>query len=125
MEHTVGQEPHSVLNRALIRDLVEFEYRSMVIRQLQITVEWQQVEWLDQAACAKSGVAARQTCIVCPVRAPCLAAAMAIGDPAPWRGGVSHEEREALWEHLESIFADLRDNSFMHLDRLVDGRGDG
>ena len=30
-----------------ICNLVGYEYRSMVIRQLQITVEWQQIEWLD------------------------------------------------------------------------------
>src|SRR4051794_9066576 len=35
---------------ALIRSLVDYEYRSMVIRQLQVTVEWQQTEWLDLAA---------------------------------------------------------------------------
>lgn len=29
----------------MIRELVQFEYRSMVIRQLQVTVGWQQIEW--------------------------------------------------------------------------------
>ena len=123
---TSAQESKSVLDEASLRDLVEFEYRSMVIRQLQITVEWQQIEWLDQAACSLSGVVAtQQTCACCPVRAPCLAAALAASDPAPWRGGICHSEREELWEYLESVFTALRDSSFMHLDRLVDGRGTG
>lgn len=80
----------------MIRELVQFEYRSMVIRQLQVTVGWQQIEWLDQAACSPSDVATRQICAGCPVRAPCLAAALAVDDPAPWRGGVNKNEREAL-----------------------------
>ena len=125
IQHTLGQKSHGVLDNALIRDLVEFEYRSMVIRQLQITVEWQQIEWLDQAACSPSGVATQQSCAACPVRAPCLTAALAADDPAPWRGGVCWSEREELWKHLELMFTDLRDRSFMHLDRLVDGRGSG
>ncbi len=29
----------------------------MVIRQLQITVEWQTLEWLDLAACRNTGTA--------------------------------------------------------------------
>lgn len=125
IQHTLRQASHGVLDGALIRDLVQFEYRAMVIRQLQVTVEWQQIEWLDLAACSQSRTATRQTCAGCPVRAPCLTAALAIDDPALWRGGVCRNEREELWEHLESVFIDLRDRGFMRLDRLVDGRGSG
>ena len=125
IQHTLRQASHGVLDGALIRDLVQFEYRSMVIRQLQVTVEWQQIEWLDLAACSESDTATRQTCAGCPVRAPCLTAALALDDAAPWRGGICHSEREELWENLESMFTNLRDRSFMHLDRLVDGRGIG
>ena len=114
-----------VVDGSLIRDLVRFEYRSMVIRQLQVTIEWQHLEWLDLAACRRTDAATRQSCIGCPVRAQCLAAALAIDDPAEWRGAVSRQEREELWERLESIFLDLRDCNFMHMDRLVDGRGIG
>lgn len=121
-QYNFGEESQSVLDRTLIRDLVQFEYRSMVIRQLQVTVEWQQIEWLDRAACSPYVAATRQTCAGCPVRAPCLTAALATSDPAPWRGGVCHSEREELWERFESVFIDLRDRTFMHLDRLVDGR---
>jgi hypothetical protein len=99
IQDTFRQASHGVLDGALIRDLVQFEYRSMVIRQLQVSVEWQQIEWLDQAACSPSGVATQQTCAGCPVRSPCLAAGLAVDDPAPWRGGVCHSEREELWEH--------------------------
>lgn len=106
----------------LIRDVVRYEYRSMVIRQLQITVEWQSLEWLDLAACRKTGTATRDLCRRCPVRAQCLAAAIVIDDPAEWRGGVHHDERSILWEQLETIFAGLRDHEFMRLNRLVDGR---
>ena len=109
----------------LICDLVGFEYRSMVIRQLQVTVEWQLVEWLDLAACRHKGTATPRTCAGCPVRAPCLTAALVLDDPAPWRGGVSRDEREQLWEQLECAFLRLRDASFMRHDRLVDGRGIG
>src|SRR5690349_24548702 len=56
----------------LIRHLVSHEYRSMVIRQLQITVEWQSIEWLDLAHCRTAGTATQLTCRRCPVRAPCL-----------------------------------------------------
>lgn len=106
-----------------VRDLVAFEYRSMVIRQLQITVEWQQIEWLDFAACRSGQPAARDTCGVCPVRAECLSAALATDDEAEWRGGVSRDERGELWQALEGAFVTLRDRDFMQLDRLVDGRG--
>lgn len=123
IQHPLHEASPDALDRTMIRDLVQFEYRSMVIRQLQITVEWQQIEWLDQAACSQSGVATQQICACCPVRAPCLTLALAVDDPAPWRGGVCQKEREELWRHLKSVFTRLRDRSFMHLDRLVDGRG--
>ncbi|GAA3612591.1 hypothetical protein GCM10022236_12930 [Microlunatus ginsengisoli] len=97
----------------------------MVIRQLQITVEWQSIEWLDLAACRDSDAATQQACRRCPVRAPCLAAAIAIDDPAQWRGGVTRDERIVLWEQLETAFQNLRDLEFTHLDRLVDGRSAG
>ena len=126
IQHIPVQEPQGVLDGALIRSLVEFEYRSMVIRQLQITVEWQQIEWLDQASCLPYGlIATQRTCARCPVRSPCLAAALAVDDPAPWRGGICQEERTELWQHLESVFTSLQDCGFMRLDRLVDGRGGG
>jgi hypothetical protein len=97
----------------------------MVLRQLQVTVEWQQIEWLDYAACRPAGKATRLTCTTCPVRAQCLTAALAVDDPAEWRGAVSRAEREELWERLEAAFNELRDRDFIRLDRLVDGRGIG
>lgn len=106
----------------LLRQLVDWEYRSMVIRQLQITVEWQSIEWLDLAACRNEAAATHTACCRCPVRAPCLAAAITIDDSATWRGGVTRDERIALWEELESAFFRLRDLDFTQLDRLVDGR---
>jgi hypothetical protein len=125
-QHTSDDEASSgVLDGAMIRGLVQFEYRSMVIRQLQVTVEWQQIEWLDQAACSRSGTATRQTCADCPVRAQCLTLALAVDDPDIWRGGICRSEREELWVRLESLFTDLQDRSFMRLDRLIDGRGSG
>ena len=42
---------------------------------------------------------ADQACRRCPVRAPCLAAAIAIDDPAEWRGGIHRDERDVLWEN--------------------------
>jgi Transcription factor WhiB len=124
-QHTCDDGSSGVLDVATIRNLARFEYRSMVIRQLQVTVEWQHIEWLDLAACSESRAATRETCGGCSVRAPCLTAALAWDDPAPWRGGLCRDEREELWEHLNSTFTTLRDRSFMHLDRLVDGRGSG
>jgi len=106
----------------LIRQLVNYEYRSMVIRQLQITVEWQSIEWLDLAGCRASGAATQRACRGCPVRAQCLAAAIAIDDQATWRGGITRNERIDLWQQLESAFHILRDHNFTLLDRLVDGR---
>lgn len=124
-EPTTTDTRTDVLDTGTLRNLISLEYRSMVIRQLQVTVEWQQIEWLDSAACRPSKVTTRQTCASCPVRAPCLAAAIAVDDRAEWRGGVSRQEREELWERLESVFNDLRGRSFMQIDRLVDGRGSG
>lgn len=106
-----------------VRNRVTFEYRSMVLRQLQVTVDWQQIEWLDFAACRRGRPATRDTCAACPVRAECLSAALAADDDAEWRGGVSRAEREHLWQALEQAFLTLRDHDFMLLDRLVDGRG--
>ena len=108
-----------------IINLVGYEYRSMVIRQLQVTVEWQQTEWLDLAACRTTGTATRQTCRNCPVRAHCLTSALVLDDPAAWRGGLAPAERQALWNRLEHNFHQLRDQDFMQLDRLVDGRSHG
>ncbi|HET9871328.1 MAG TPA: WhiB family transcriptional regulator [Propionibacteriaceae bacterium] len=95
----------------------------MELRQLQVTVVWQQIEWLDFAACRRGRPATRDTCAGCPVRAECLSAALAADDEAEWRGGVSPDERKDLWQALEQAFVTLRDREFMHLDRLVDGRG--
>ena len=95
----------------------------MVLRQLQVTVDWQQIEWLDFAVCRRERPISLDTCSACPVRAECLSAAMAADDDAEWRGGVSRAEREHLWQALERAFLTLRDRDFMHLDRLVDGRG--
>jgi hypothetical protein len=119
--HDAGSTPDA----ALICNLVGCEYRSMVIRQLQVTVEWQQTEWLDLAACRKTGTATRETCRDCPVRAHCLAAALVLDDDADWRGGLNRAERQALWNRLEHAFHQLRDHDFMQLDRLVDGRSHG
>src|SRR5690349_25002853 len=94
----------------------------MVIRQLQITVEWQSIEWLDLAHCRTAGTATQLTCRRCPVRAPCLAAAISIDDQAQWRGGVSRDERVNLWEQLETVVLNLHDHALTPLDRRGDGR---
>jgi hypothetical protein len=121
-----GSDPDaSAPDPRMICNLVGYEYRSMVIRQLQVTVEWQQTEWLDLAACRTTGVATRQTCRGCPVRAHCLAAALVLDDTADWRGGLNPAERHSLWNRLEHTFQQLRDHDFMQLDRLVDGRSHG
>ncbi|GAA3623669.1 WhiB family transcriptional regulator [Microlunatus ginsengisoli] len=109
----------------IIGQLVGCEYRSMVIRQLQVTVEWQQTEWLDLAVCRPTGTATRDDCRGCPVRAPCLTAALVLDDHANWRGGLNPAQRQALWNRLEHTFHQLRDQDFMQLDRLVDGHSYG
>ncbi|MBA8792869.1 hypothetical protein FHX74_000463 [Friedmanniella endophytica] len=107
---------------SVIMTLAEQQYRASVIRQLQISVDWQLVEWVDGAACRDSGRADRPTCARCPVRAECLAAALVAGDTAEWRGGADREERAGLWEDLERVYLGHRDRGFMQLDRSLTGR---
>jgi hypothetical protein len=106
-------------DRRLIAGLVAVEYRSMVLRQLQVTVEWQQTEWLDYAACRRTGQATRSTCTACPVRAQCLTAALAIDDPAEWRGSCGPDSTRQSAHHGGHIRLAVTGE----VSRLEPGRG--
>lgn len=116
----MDQEPDttdsSPLSRQRLVDLVVFEYRSLVVRRLQVTAEWRVLEWTDEAACADAAEATPSMCSRCPVVAQCLAAAIASDDRSQWRGGVSRAERERLWVGLERTYREVRDFELMRLD---------
>lgn len=112
---TPGNPSDAVSRRRLV-DLVIFEYRSLVVRRLGVTAEWRVLEWTDSAACAEQPAATQQTCARCPVAAECLAAAIASDDRAEWRGGISRDDREHLWEGLERTYREVRDFELMRID---------
>lgn len=104
------------MSRQRLVDLVVFEYRSLVVRRLGVTAEWRVMEWTDSAACAGEPVATQPLCDRCPVAAECLAAAIASDDRAEWRGGISREDRQHLWEGLERTYREVRDFELMRID---------
>jgi WhiB family transcriptional regulator, redox-sensing transcriptional regulator len=104
------------VDRQHLLDLVVFEYRSLVLRRLRVTAEWRVLEWTDAAACADAPTSTRALCEQCPVRAKCLAAAIATDDHAEWRGGVNRANREDLWAELERTYREVRDLELMRLD---------
>lgn len=103
------------VDRQRLVDLGVFEYRSLVVRRLRVPAEWRVLEWTDSAACSDSE-ATPATCERCPVRAECLAAALASDDRAEWRGGISRADREQLWTGLERTYREVRDFELMRLD---------
>lgn len=116
----MDQEPDttntSPVSRQRLVDLVVFEYRSLVVRRLQVTAEWRVLEWTDEAVCAGAAEATRSMCDRCPVAAQCLAAAIASDDRSEWRGGLCRAERERLWTGLERTYREVRDFELMRLD---------
>lgn len=113
--------PGGPVDRQRLVDLVVFEYRSLVVRRLGVTAEWRVLEWTDSAACSDQPDATPELCGRCPVVAECLAAAVASDDHGDWRGGLSRNDREHLWEGLERTYREVRDFELMRLDvgRLV------
>jgi hypothetical protein len=102
-------------DKRLVVDLVAFEYRSMVLQQLQVSVEWQQTEWFDSAVCQRTArPAIRPASLVRYGPNALPPPALAVDDPAEWRGAVSLAEQEELSERLETAFN--RDRDFMQLD---------
>jgi hypothetical protein len=77
MQHQPSSVDSPPPSRQRLAELVYFEYRSMVMRRLDVTAEWRGLEWTADAACAsKDGAADGQACSRCPVTGECLAAAM-------------------------------------------------
>ena len=111
--HTPTSEP---VDRDRLVDLIQYEYRSLVVRRLGVTAEWGVLDWTHNAACHTAGTVTEQLCLRCPVRAQCLAAAIASDDPAQWRGGVNRADREHLWTGLERTYREVRDFELMRLD---------
>ena len=112
LEH-LGSPP---LERERLKDLVVFEYRSLVVRRLGVTAEWRVLEWTDDAACRAHAVSTPEMCEQCPVAAECLAAALATDDRAEWRGRLNRADRTHLWSGLERTYREVRDFELMRLD---------
>lgn len=112
LEH-LGSPP---LEGGRLKDLVVFEYRSLVVRRLGVTAEWRVLEWTGEAACRAHAVATSELCDQCPVAAECLAAALATDDRAEWRGRLNRADREHLWSGLERTYREVRDFELMRLD---------
>ena len=104
-------------SRQRLAQLVYFEYRSLVMRRLDVTAEWRGLEWTGDASCTyKDGAADGEACSQCPVTGECLAAAMATDDIAGWRGGLSRPDRECLWAGMERTYRDVCDLELMGID---------
>ena len=104
-------------SRVRLAQLVSFEYRSLVLRRLDVTVEWRGLEWTEDAVCTyNAGTANGAACSRCPVAGQCLAAAIATDDIAGWRGGLSRADRECLWAAMERTYRDLFDLELMRVD---------
>lgn len=116
MNDSADQTVSGPVDRQRLADLVVFEYRSLVVRRLGVTAEWRVLEWVDSAACADSAEATRSLCARCPVRAECLAAALASDDHAEWRGGIDRADREHLWAGLERTYREVRDLELLRFD---------
>lgn len=98
--------------------LVLFEYRSLVVRRLQILDEWRVLAWTTQAECRDGAPPSLPVCRRCPVSEQCLAAAIATDDPAEWRGGIDRAGREHLWMDMEQIYREVRDVELLQLRQL-------
>jgi hypothetical protein len=106
-------------SRALLAQMVYFEFRSMVMRRLEVTAEWRGLEWTTDAVCTyNDGTANGEACARCPVTGECLAAAIATDDIADWRGGLSRADRECLWAGMERTYRDVCDLELMRTDPL-------
>ena len=117
MEHQPSCVDSPPPSRQRLAELVYFEYRSMVMRRLDVTAEWRGLEWTADAACtSKYGAADGQACSRCPVTGECLAAAIATDDLAGWRGGLSRSDRECLWAGMERTYRDVCDLELMRID---------
>ena len=104
-------------SRQRLADLVVFEYRSLVMRRLDVTAEWRGLEWTGDAACTyQDGAADGQACSRCPVAGECLAAAIATDDIAGWRGGLSRPDRQCLWAGMERAYRDVCDLELLRID---------
>lgn len=119
MNPQLKETASSAVDRQRLVDLIIFEYRSLVVRRLGVTAEWRVLEWTDSATCSETGSSTPQTCGRCPVRAECLAAALASDDPAKWRGGLDRSDREHLWAGLERTYREVRDFELMRLDLTI------
>lgn len=103
--------------RARLAQLMSFEYRSLVMRRLDVTAEWRGLDWTADAVCTYGvGAANGAACSRCPVAGECLAAAIATDDPAGWRGGLSRDDRECLWAGMERTYRDVSDLELMRID---------
>ena len=91
MEHQPSCVDSPPPSRQRLAQLVYFEYRSMVMRRLEVTAEWR-----------------------CPVTGECLAA-IATDDIAGWRG-LSRCDRECLWAGMERTYRDVCDLELMRID---------
>lgn len=117
MEHQSSHVDSPPPSRQRLADLVVFEYRSLVIRRLDVTANWRGLEWTGDAACTSKDVAADgEACSRCPVTGECLAAAIATDDIAGWRGGLSRTDRERLWAGMERTYRDGCDLQLMRID---------
>ena len=102
--------------RRRLEQFTVFEYRSLVVARLGVTVEWRGLDWTDRAACAGHAESTPGLCGRCPVAGECLAAAVTTDDTAEWRGSLSRADREHLWAAMERTHRDLRDLELMRMD---------
>jgi len=117
MEHQPSCVDSPPPSRQRLARLVYFEYRSRVMRRLEVAAEWRGLEWTGDAACTyKDGASGGEACSRCPVTGECLAAALATDDIAGWRGGLSRSDRECLWAGMERTYRDVCDLELMRVD---------
>src|SRR4051794_14283778 len=114
MEHQSPRCDSPPPSRQRLVQLLDLEYRTLVMRRLDVTAGWRGLEWTVDAVCTyEDGSADGAACSRCPVMGECLAAAIATDDIAGRPGGLSRSDRECLWAGMERTYRDLCDLELM------------
>lgn len=111
MSHDQASQPQP----AQLLELVAYQYRSLVVRRLDVTLERHGLSWLAATACSHTGAASEETCSTCVVWDEYLTAALSSDDAQ--RHPLPRDPEEVhLWIGLERTSTAQRDLELVRLD---------